>query len=161
MGICLVPLLPLCPELALCRGAECGNRWHCWDGLEPLPAVPGPEGHRSAGAAWGWAPGAHGRISPGLVAQLQIHKLGKSCAKRLHQDFAFLVKFLLQQEFMFTPESLILFPYSGERGCQHQWACLETSVCEKPEQQSSRELPGGAGSRRGAAGQSHSSGPCG
>lgn len=74
--------------------------------------MPGPEGHRSAGAAWGRAPGVHGHISPGLVAQLQIHKLGKCGAKRLHQDFAFLVKFLLQQEFMFTPESLLLFPRS-------------------------------------------------
>lgn len=127
-----------------------GTGWSCCP-------VPWPEGHRSA-------PGMHGHVSPGLVSMLHIQKLGKSAANWLQEDLAFLAKLPLQQDSVLAPEFLLLFPCSGG-GCQHQRASPENSVCEKPEQQSSRELPGGAGSREqegscGAERWCHSSGPC-
>lgn len=149
---------PSAKEPSVAIGGTAGTGW------SRCPLCRGPKGTAPPGAAQGWgpglAPGMHGHISPGLVSELQTHKSGKSGAKWLQRDFAFLAEFLLQQDFMLAPEFLLLFPCSGEGGCQHQRASPETSVCDKPEQQSSRELPGGAGSRRGAVGQSRSSGPC-
>lgn len=80
-------------------------------GWSLCPLCHGPKGTALPGAVQGWgpglAPGVHGHISPGLVSELQMHKLGKSGAKWLQQDFAFLAEVLLQQDFMLAPANVI------------------------------------------------------
>lgn len=95
-----------------------------WAGASALgTAAPGTQLCRAA-----TAPAVHGHIGPGLASELRIHQLGKSGAKWLQQGFVFLAKFLLQQDFVLGTEYLLLFLCSGEGGCQHQRASLESSV---------------------------------